>query len=402
MRFVLTTSRGTEEVLGRELLSLGLPNPTLGRGFVSLEGGLEVGYRACLHSRVASRVLLTLGRFPATDARALYDGVRELPWEEHIDPRRTIAVDFVGGSEQIRHSVFGAQQVKDAICDRLRDRRGARPSVDLTDPDVRVHVHLGQPGPMMEEEQATVSIDLSGEALHYRSGRNTGTASLKETLAAALLWMVDWPTLAATGAPFQDPLCGSGTLVLEAAGMALQRAPGLSRVRWGFSGWMGHEDRRWRELQGEAQGRALRRGPLMRGTDADLTMVGVARKNAVTLGLDEHVGFQQRSVAGSRPPSGAAAGLPGLVVTNPPYGARLGDLEGALAVSRELGDTLRQHFLGWTAGVLCGSPEQAGALGLKPRKRHVVFNGPIECRLIELAISPLPPSGLAPGWRRPV
>ena len=318
-RFTATVARGLEEVLAAELAELGIPRPIPGRGNVSFEGHLGLGYRACLWSRIASRVLMVLGGGPAADARALYEGLVGIPWLDHLGPEATLAVDFVGGSEEIRHGQYGARVVKDAIVDHIRGVTGDRPSVDLARPDLRVNVFLDSYGPGVP--QATVSIDLSGAALHLRgSGRVTGQAPLKETLAAGLLHLAGWPAHARAGRPLVDPMCGAGTFLTEAAGIALDRAPGLGRTAWGFEGWRGHDRALWERLVEEAAVRARVERPVrICGYDADPTVLGWASNNAAALGLDEVIRLARRPVAGLRPPIPLSGPAPrGLLITNPP------------------------------------------------------------------------------------
>ncbi|HMW43989.1 MAG TPA: THUMP domain-containing protein, partial [Plasticicumulans sp.] len=249
--FFATAPRGVEPLLAAELAALGAAPVREGRGGVSFGGPLETAYRVCLWSRTASRVLRLLARVPAADADALYAGVLDLPWEDHLDPDGTLAVDFVAaGRSAIRHTQFGAQRVKDAVCDRLRERCGRRPSVDRAAPDLRINVHASG-------ETADVALDLSGESLHRRGYREDGAlAPLKENLAAALLLKAGWPAIVEAGGALLDPMCGSGTFVIEAALIAADRAPGLLRPDWGFFGWCGHDAGLWRLLVLEARERA--------------------------------------------------------------------------------------------------------------------------------------------------
>jgi 23S rRNA G2445 N2-methylase RlmL len=383
---VATCSRGLEPVLAAELAELGLPPAAELRGAVGFRADLAGAYRACLWSRTASRVLLRLARFPAPSADALYEGVRAVPWREHLDPEGSLAVDVVGVNAALRHSGFTARVVKDAVVDALRDRAGRRPSVDPENPDLGLHLHV-------DREWATLSIDLAGEPLHRRGAdRAQGEAPLKETLAAALLRIAGYRG----DAPLIDLFCGSGTLLVEAGMAARDIAPGLLRRRWGFHGWRGHQAAAWARVRQEAEARraaAAARPVTLIGHDTDPDALSRARANARAFGLD--LRLHRGSMQEARPPRGE----PGLIVTNPPYGERLGDPEQALRLMGELGDALRQRFLGWTAWVLCGSTAQARALGLRPSRRVPVWNGPLDARFIELPISSLPPDRLGPGWR---
>ncbi len=383
-RFNLPAALGTEEVLIEELAELGISGRKAGRGSVSFLGSLEDGYRVCLWSRTATRVLLEIAHFPAESADQLYKGTSSVRWKEHLGPEGTLAVTFAGRSKGINNTQFGARRTKDAIVDQLRGPAGQRPGVDLKNPDLRVNVHLRQ-------EKATLAIDLSGESLHLRGTRAVGgPAPLKETLAATVLRIAGWPQLAAQGAPLVDPMCGSGTLLLEAAGYALDVAPGLQRKRWGFSAWLGHDAAAWKRLQREAVARkeaAASRTPRLFGSDKSASQVRATLKNSERAGLGSLLHIQRCEVAERAAPAGESVGI---VVTNPPYGARIGDVDSLIPLYKEIGNMLRHRFLGWTGFVLADKGPLIGRIGLKPKRRHVLFNGPIECRLLEIPISSEP------------
>ncbi len=398
MDFVATCPRGAEQCLADELAGILDLKPTTDRGAVFFSGPLSLGYRACLWSRVASRVLLVLRSFPAATADALYDGVYRFPWADHLaEPEGTIAIDFIGVSESIRNSRFGALRVKDAIVDHVRGRTRRRPNVDLENPDLRINVHL-------RNGVATMSLDLSGRALHERGDqgeRRTGEAPLKTTLAAALVRMAGWPELATQGVPLVDPMCGSGTLLLEAAGMALDRAPAVTRARWGFDKWPHHDPRMWRRLLREADARAdvaATRPVTILGFDRSDPVLRRAQHNARRLRLP--ITFDACHLADQHPPDSQRDDVPrGLLLTNPPFGERLGDEHAAQATYRELGDVLRHRFLGWQAWILAGSSVMAKAIGLKTSARIPIHNGPLECRWLRIDVRNTPVTGLGPGWR---
>ena len=271
---------------------------------MAFTGSLAVAYRACLWSRVANRVFLELGRFDVADAEAFYRAVRSIDWAEHLGPDATLACDFSGHHPSITHTHFGALKLKDAIVDSVRESRAWRPSVELDRPSVRVHAHANG-------TQITVSLDLSGESLHRRGYRGAaGEAPLKENVAAGVLMRSGWPEMAAQGAPFLDPMCGSGTFVIEAALIAADRAPGLDREYFGFLGWAGHDDDLWRGVLDEARSRAragfsgaLSRGlaGALRGQDRDPSAVRNARANADRAGVRELVGFDVRALKDAAP-----------------------------------------------------------------------------------------------------
>ncbi len=379
--YIATAPAGVEPLLAAELTELGAATPRPVRGGVAFQGPLELAYRACLWSRTASRVLLPLAAFPAADAGALYTGIHDLPWEEHLAPDGTLSIEFSGGGPGIDHTHYGAQRVKDAIVDRFRARCGRRPSVDARQPDLRIHARW-------REGQATVSLDLSGESLHRRGYREaTVTAPIKETLAAALLLKSDWPAIAAAGRPLLDPLCGSGTLAIEAAWIAGDHAPGLLRAHWGFRGWLGHIPALWNRLLAEARerrdaGRA--RIPLIWASDRDPKAVRATLINGGRAGVADRIRIECRAWAVVEPP----AGPPGLVIANPPYGERLGDHDELSDLYVQLGDRLKARFPGWRAAVFTGNPELGKRMGLRAVKTNVFHNGPLECRLLQFQVEP--------------
>jgi len=366
---------------------------------VSFSGPLEVGYRACLWSRVANRVFLELARFEAEDAEGFYAAVRRIDWTAHLGPDATLACDFSGHHPAITHTHFGALKLKDAIVDSVRDARAWRPSVELDRPGVRVHAHANG-------SQIVLSLDLSGESLHRRGYRGAaGEAPLKENVAAGVLLRAGWPDMAAgQGAELLDPMCGSGTFAIEAAFIAADRAPGLDREYFGFVGWAGHDADVWSRLVSEAQERArdgmaaaIGRGleGMIRGHDRDPGAIRNARANAERAGVQSLVRFDVRALADAAPVSRDAAvesaehpanTAASLVCTNPPYGVRLEDRETARAVHRELGVVLRERFQGWNAAVLTGSPEFGLELGIRAHRTHTVWNGAIECRLLRMRV----------------
>ena len=378
--FFAACPRHVPELLAGELRTLGVEVTRTHPAGVGFEGSLEHGLRACLHSRTASRIVLSLASGPAADAEQFYGLIRALPWEEHVDAEGRIAIDIVGDAPAwVRRSTFAAQKAKDAIVDRFRERDGARPSVDFDDPDLRVSVRFGR-------DRAAVGIDLAGRPLHQRGYRQSALeAPLKENLAAALLLRCGWPEIAAGGGAFVDPMCGSGTIVIEAALIAANIAPGLLRRRFGFERWRQHDPELWARLRTEALAArtmdVLQPGRL-RGLDRDQTAIRAALANANRAGLAEVLLFERREVAGLS----AAVAATGLVLVNPPYGARLGE-EGELEpVYAELGRALLRCHPGWEAGVFTGNPRLGRALGLRANRTHVFFNGPIEGRLLRFTL----------------
>lgn len=394
--FFATCPKGLEPLLAAELAGFGTASVRETLAGARFEGTLESAYRTCLWSRIASRVILTLATFPVTDAASLYDGVRRIPWREHLPSNGTLRVDFGGTSETISNSLFGAQKVKDAVVDRIRDETGVRPSVDLDRPAVRVNVRLHQ-------GEVTVGIDLSGDSLHRRGYRGEGgEAPLKENLAAAVLVRAGWMDIAGRRGSLVDPLCGSGTFLVEAALMASDTAPGIFRHHFGFDKWRPNPVLLWRNLLAEARERRERgmaRGlPDLRGYDADPRMVSAARENLRRAGFDR-VSVSVRELSRLTRPVHAGA-APGLLVANPPYGERLGSADALAHLYRHFGDKLKEHFTGWKAALLTGNPDLGKTMGLRAKKVYALFNGPIPCKLLLFDVEPEwfvegPPAGPA-------
>ena len=380
--FFAACPRHVAELLSGELAALGIAVTREHPAGVAFEGPLEHGWLACLESRTASRVLLSIGRVPLDDADTMYRALRDMPWEDHLSATGTLAVDVVGeGPPWIRHTQFAAMRAKDAVVDRFRDRTGERPSVDLEAPDLRISLRLAR-------THADVALDLGGEPLHRRGYRQSIVeAPLKENLAAALLMRCGWPALAAEGAAFADPMCGSGTFVIEAALIAARIAPGLLRRRFGFERWPGHDAAAWQRMREAALARrdlaALGHGRY-RGSDRDQTAIRAAIANANRAGLGEHLSFERRDVASLAP----AAEPRGLVLVNPPYGARLEDERTLGPIYEALGRSLAANFQGWACGVFTGNPPLGRALGLRAHRSHTFLNGAIECRLLRFEIGP--------------
>lgn len=383
MQIFVSCPPGVADLTAAELRTCGATDTREFKLGVQAEGSLEVAYRACLWSRTASRVLLPLGTFPAATQEQLYEGVSSIDWQQHVNPNGTLAIDFGGSSSGITHTHFGALKTKDAIVDQFRERTGERPSVQLDQPDVRIDVRL-------DRDRATVSLDLSGESLHRRAYRARGVAApLKENLAAAVLLRSGWPAIVEQGGELIDPMCGSGTLVIEAALMALDIAPGSMRNHFGFIGWRGHDRALWQSLIDEARTRREAASSpkrfTLRGYDTDAQAVRAAIENVERARLRGFVHIERRELEQLTRESEAQTGL---VVTNPPYGERIGDQEQLQGLYTTLGAKLREHFEGWKAAVLTGNPPLAKAIGINARRTHTLFNGRIECRLLRFDVVP--------------
>ncbi len=387
MHFFATCAKGTEGALRRELVALGLRHVRGDRGGVSFEGPLEAGMRACLHARTAMRILLELARFPAPTQEALYEGTRAIAWEEWLTARTTLAVEASVTSSVITHSGYAALKVKDAVVDRLRERLGERPDVDTKDPDFRIVLHLAR-------GEATVSLDLAGEPLHRRGHRAVTTvAPLKETLAAAILVLGG----ADPALPFVDPMAGSGTLAIEQALRARRIAPGLSRA-FGFQRWpayRGGPQSSWDRMKAEARAEILPRAPApILARDLHPKAIAALRRNVAAAGLSEDVAIEEGDARELAPRFAH-----GTLVSNPPYGERLGgpgEDEPSLAQARVqerkllgfyrgIAEMILRHS-GWTAIVLSGNAALPRAIRLRPEIDHRLWNGPLEVHLLRWRI----------------
>jgi 23S rRNA (guanine2445-N2)-methyltransferase / 23S rRNA (guanine2069-N7)-methyltransferase len=376
--YFATCAKGLEYLLRDELHALGAADAHEKLAGVAFSGDLETGYRACLQSRLASRILMPLAEFSAVDSDALYAGVQQIDWAQHLDVGGTLAVDAVSGASALNHTQFIAQRVKDAIVDQFRESTGERPGVDLEKPSIRVNLRLYR-------DVATLSLDLSGTPLHRRGWRiGQGEAPLKENLAAAMLLRGGWPEVFAAGGALVDPMCGAATLLIEGALMAAGSAAGLQREYFGFLGWKGHDAALWSALVGAARQRAdagLRAlQPVFFGYDSDPRVLNEARRNAQAAGVAGFLQLARQDVAHLHAPGESMPA--GLVVCNPPYGERIGDDAQMPTLYRTLGNQLRSEFRGWRAAVITSDADLAHMLGLRARKRYVLFNGALECRLL--------------------
>ena len=374
MKFFASCGKGLEYLLADELVALGCARATATVAGANVEGELADAQRAVLWSRLASRILWPIAEFDCGDEHALYTGAAEVDWPKHVGPGHSIAVDAHVSGSAITHARYAAQRVKDAVVDTLRDATGERPDVDVESPDVRLNL-------VVRKGRATLSIDLGGGPLYRRGWRGAqGEAPLKENLAAAVLLRGGWPQSHSEGGDLLDPMCGSGTLLIEGALMAADVAPNLRRFERAMpTRWPGFDLGTWNALLAEARERADRGlavlRPCIHGSDLDPHAIRIARENARAAGVETAIDFEVRDIADLP----AIANARGVVVCNPPYDARLA---ADPALYRALGDALRRATPDWRASLLCGDFELARATGLRANKRYQLFNGPIECSLI--------------------
>jgi 23S rRNA (guanine2445-N2)-methyltransferase / 23S rRNA (guanine2069-N7)-methyltransferase len=385
--FVINCAAGLEGLVAEEITLLGGKDIGQSTGVVVWQGGLESAYRACLWSRYGSRVLLLLDSFIINDAEELYGKCKQIEWSAHLDSSMSFAVSSTLGSDPvITHSHYGALRVKDGIVDFFREKTKERPNVSKEKPDIKVHLHI-------KEKEASLYVDLSGESLHRRGYRETaGIAPLKETLAAAIVSLSGWHSKVAANMTFLDPMCGSGTLLIEAALLWSESAPGLLRTYYGFNKWHGHDAALWSDLVEEAmeleERKSAQRWPRIIGYDSDPGMVAVARKNINKAGLEEKIEVICSDLAFLQPPS-----QKGFFVSNLPYGERLSEKEEVRYLYSCIGRTLQSSFSRWRAALFLSDPDVADQLGIATEKSHKLFNGPIACRLVvgDVASSPEKP-----------
>ena len=366
-----TTARGFEELLKSELTELGAQDAKVAQGGVHYWADDETLYRTLLWSRLSSRILLPIVQAKVFSDLDLYSAVVGVNWLDYFDEKVHFFVDFNGTNQEIRHTQFGAMRVKDGIVDYFERHGRARPNVDKEQPDIRIHAYLNR-------DDVVLSLDLSGDALHMRGYReDTGKAPLRETLAAAIVLRSGWQK----GTPLVDPMCGSGTLLIEAAQMEAQIAPQLYRVHWGFDFWQGHNQAAWEKVKEEALALAeaekqRENPPHFYGFDLDHRVLQKAKQNAKNAGVAHLMQWQQGDVAAIKNPSPNVAGT---VICNPPYGERLGTTPALIALYSVFGQRLKQQFAGWNASIFSGEPSLLDCLRLRSHRQFKAKNGPLDC-----------------------
>ena len=366
-----TTARGFEELLKVELTELGATECKIAQGGVHFQADDEALYRSLLWSRLASRILLPIVNGKVYSDLDLYSIVTGQDWLSYFDEKATFFVDFNGTNQEIRHTQFGAMRVKDAIVDYFERQGKARPNVDKDYPDIRIHAYLNK-------EELVVSLDLSGEALHLRGYREyTGQAPLRETLAAAIVLRSGWKK----GTPLVDPMCGSGTLLIEAAQMEAQIAAQLHRLHWGFDCWKGHNQDAWDKVKAEAVQQAetyfnQNPKPHFYGFDLDHRVLKKAQKNAQNAGVAHLIQWKQGDVAALKNPSPDEVGT---VICNPPYGERLGTTPALIALYSVFGQRLKNEFGGWNASIFSSESTLLDCLRMRSHRQFKAKNGPLDC-----------------------
>lgn len=368
-QYFATVARGLEPLMVEELEKLGAKSVEPGFCGAAFKGDRTLLYRVNLWARLPFRILLRLDEFDCEDSNDLFKGIQRTDWSQYLRPSNTLAVTATGKTDELNHTHFNALQAKNAIVHQQTQTFGERSDVDTHTPDLRVNVHLHQ-------GRATVSIDSSGDSLHRRGYRPAvGAAPLKESLASALIQMSGWQP----DQPFFDPLCGSGTLPLEAGMRSLKIAPGLFRDRFGFETWLDYDDTLWENLLNEAESQQKADlAAFIGGSDRDPNVLIQAHSNAQKCGLEHLLSFRQKELADVEAPTDS-----GILICNPPYGERLGADDDLGAFYKLLGNVLKQRFKGWTAYVLSGNKALSGNIGLKSASRTPVYNGALLCQLMK-------------------
>ncbi|GKT12504.1 MAG: 23S rRNA (guanine2069-N7)-methyltransferase/23S rRNA (guanine2445-N2)-methyltransferase [Thiomicrorhabdus sp.] len=378
-----TTSGGLSELLREELMALGAKNVKAQPRGVTFEGTQELAYRACLWSRLANRIFVTVLEVELENQEQLTTEVAEINWTEHMNVHDGFAVSFSGKGMGIDHSHYGALKIKDGIVDYFMDKMDQRPEVDTINPDLRIHGHLNR-------NELTLSIDLVGYSLHqrgYREGQQV-KAPLKENLAAALLIRSGWPAIAKEGGSLYDPMCGSGTFLIEAAMMAADIAPGLDKQDvMLLNRWKKHDNETWHRVVNEARSRkvaGMQKLPSINGSDASHKSLDIAEEAILNAGLDKQIEVKQMTVEQGRAWGNWQSGL---VITNPPYGERLGEVDEVKIIYTALGNYIKSEFDGWQAAVFTANPELGMYLGIKAKRSHKFANGPMECKLFRFDVT---------------
>ena len=361
----VTCPRGLEAPLSQELEQLKCQDIRAVDGGVACKGGMEQVYRINLHSRTASRVLLRLTKSGYRNEQDIYKAAKNIRWTDWFDLEQTFKVKVEGKRAQVKSLDFVGLKIKDAVCDVFRDACGARPSVGKIRPDIRIHAFI-------DERDIQIFIDTSGEALFKRGYRqDTGEAPMRENLAAGLLLLAGYDGTQ----PFQDPFCGSGTIVIEAAWIATRRAPGLMR-RFGFEKLKNFDTALWKKLQHEAETQIRPASAPISGSDNDRHMIRAAVANAQAAEVDTFIRFEVKDAQDTRP-----NGEGGILISNPPYGVRLAEVQALQALYPQLGAWLKQHYAGWLAGVFTGDRDMPKFMRLSPKRKIPLYNGNLDCRL---------------------
>ncbi|MBK9291224.1 MAG: class I SAM-dependent RNA methyltransferase [Bacteroidetes bacterium] len=366
LRLVAKTHAGLEQVLEEELRKLGAQRIEPLRRAVAFDGDKALMYRACYTLRTALRILYPVAGFTAVNDRKLYDQMRQLPWYNYLSPEKTFAVDAVISGKFFNHSQYVALKTKDAVADYFRDRQGQRPDVNTDKPDLRLHVHVN-------EDQINLYFDASGDSLHKRGYRiMTDKAPLNEVLAAGLIKLSGWNGRE----PFLDAMCGSGTIPIEAAMIAMHIPAGYFRSYFGFMGWNDFDPALWKSIRNQADSQISEAESPILASDNSNRAIDIAAKNLEHARLHKDIKLFRKNMENLLPPPG-----PGVLIINPPYGERLPE-SNLIALYKMIGNSLKRNFSGYKAWVISSDLQAIKHIGLKPFKKYTVFNGPLECRFV--------------------
>ncbi len=366
--YFATTARGLEELTAEELTTLGAKEVRTDFTGVHFQGDKRLLYKVNLWGRTIFRVLKVIKKIKSKNRRQLYEQVQTIDWSKYLQVGQTLAVRSTGNNQELNHTHFTALQIKDAIVDQQMQQTGSRSSIDAHEPDICVNAHI-------YENNCILSLDSTGESLHRRGYRPAvGLAPLKETLAAALVSLTQWEG----DRVLYDPFCGSGTILLEAALIGLNIAPGLSRDYFHFQNWSDFDEQIWEELLKEADNVQKDKILPIIGSDVDIDIVKQAQKNVKICQLQREIEIYQRHLVDVQPPADS-----GIILCNPPYGKRISDTESLFPLYKMLGDVLKQRFKGWTAYIFSGNKELTKKIGLRTSRRVPIDNGGINCTLLK-------------------
>ena len=393
--FFVTCPRGVEDLLAQECEAAGITQWVQTVAGIEFSADLEHAYRLCLWSRLASRVLLRLSTCDANDYDELYGAALAIDWSQHMEVHNTFAIDCFTAHETLNNSHFATLRVKDAVVDQFMEQAGERPNIERDRPDIRINVYIGK-NTTAGQHNAAIYLDLAGQPLHVRGYRqHGGDAPLKENLAAAILLRCKWPGVVANNGALFDPMCGSGSFLIEAAYMALNRAPGLLREYYGFLGWKQHSAQLWESVleQARAAERPLDSLPALLGCDVSAKTLEIAQGNVSAAGFEHHIELQVMDSLEELP---ALPETKGLVLCNPPYGKRLGDVRELKQVYYRLGRMFKQHFAGWEAAVFTADEELARTIGLRAHHKNTLYNGALKCGLYQYHLRAITGAGKQP------
>jgi putative N6-adenine-specific DNA methylase len=361
---VAKTQYGLEEVLSHELTKLGASDVQIHNRAVSFSGSLKLMYEANLHLRTALKILLPVAKFKAENERDLYEEIRRIEWDKFMDVDGTLAVHASIKSTFFNHTQYISQKTKDGIVDFFRDKYGRRPSVELIHPDLSIDIHI-------YKDDVTVSLDSSGESLHRRGYRGENTlAPINEVTAAGMILLTGWDGKG----NFVDPMCGSGTLLIEAALYARNIPPNQLRKKFGFHSWKNVDVKLWNEVKQQATDAICDSEATFTGCDKTFKAIDIARGNVERAGLDEDIRLSNKRFEELIPPAGG-----GIVIMNPPYGERL-PVEEIAAFYKMIGDKLKKDFEGYTAWIISSNVDALKRVGLAASKRLMLYNGALECK----------------------